>query len=742
VREVSSTLPRRAKVALAVQEPIRDPSSSDQVAAGPKAVIATSKKRQLLVRFRGLDLPGRILWTLAGVETIQWAIRISTSVTVFPWVAWPMVLLGLWGLILVSASWIDLPERSANRNGIAKLALFRASGAYCWITVAFTVGAFWLWSFLQVHAAPGYGTDEAAFDQYAALLSTRGLNPYLHSMAPSFALYKVSPDGFTYRLNGTPVTSLSYPALAFEVYMPLIWLGLSTQAAVVLNCLAWGLGVVIMVALLPRSLRPAGVVLGSITTYIAYAVGGVTDMLYLPLLVGAAYRWNEFGTRRGLARWGGPVLMGLAMAIKQTPWLVFPFVLFGVAETTARRNSPKQGLADAGRYAGAALLAFLVPNSYFIVVSPVAWLKGVLTPLISGAVPAGQGVVGLALFLRLGGGSLLAFSLLALAVYLALLGVYVFGFPVLARATWALPAVALFFNSRSFGSYLVCLVPATVVGAVSFSKTGQREGGVGSALWPRMEGPGVVAKVSVVSGLLVAGVAAFAFSSSPPLRVDVVGVRTTGQLATVEQVTVAVRNTSDRPLEPHFTVDQGGAVTTFWLLGSGPKILGPHREARYVLLAPNFYAQPPIGGGFQVVAFTSSPPTASTSAAYLPGEWHVSLVPAAINRLVPAGQNLVIHAQLMDQFDRPVRVAGVPIYLGQIIYDQQGLEYSEAVINGGEPGETPVSALTNADGVATFDVIGTQVTSDPVYFEANLVNSEQFYPYGYSEILPIRFTKQ
>jgi len=36
-------------------------------------------------------------------------------------------------------------------------------------------------------------------------------------------------------------------------------------------------------------------------------------------------------------------------------------------------------------------------------------------------------------------------------------------------------------------------------------------------------------------------------------------------------------------------------------------------------------------------------------------------------------------------------------------------------------------------------VVGTVAGRNPVYFEANLVSATQFYPYGYSSILPIRF---
>ena len=52
--------------------------------------------------------------------------------------------------------------------------------------------------------APDYGTDEIAFDQYAAHLALQGLNPYAHSMAAAFPLFHVSPNGYTFRLNGQP----------------------------------------------------------------------------------------------------------------------------------------------------------------------------------------------------------------------------------------------------------------------------------------------------------------------------------------------------------------------------------------------------------------------------------------------------------------------------------------------------------------------------------------------------------
>jgi hypothetical protein len=54
-------------------------------------------------------------------------------------------------------------------------------------------------------------------------------------------------------------------------------------------------------------------------------------------------------------------------------------------------------------------------------------------------------------------------------------------------------------------------------------------------------------------------------------------------------------------------------------------------------------------------------------------------------------------------------------------------------------GQTPVEALTNSAGIATFNIRSPVGGSDPIYFEANLVNPTYFYPYGYSSILTVRF---
>ena len=672
---------------------------------------------------RGDAAPGvvaRAWWTVAGLTVLLWGFQLYGYVDVYPLIGLAVVVLGLWGIGTMVAVWQP-------RTAGPVLGRILAG-----TTLGLSVGAFGLWSFLQVRTVPAYGTDEIAFDQYAAQLLRHGINPYTHSMAPAFSLFHVSPDGYTFLLDGHAVTSLSYPALSFLAYVPFLMAGWSSQLAVVVNVVAWAAAIVLSFVLLPRRLRPLAIVVGSFAVYISYAVGGVTDALFVPLLIGAVYQWDRFAHGRSWLLWRGPVLLGLAMAVKQTPWLVLPFLVGALVLEASRERGWADGLRTGARYVAIALAAFAVPNLPFLVASPHAWMSGILTPIASHTVPAGQGLVGLTLFLGLGGGSLAAYTVAAVVVYASLWLVFVATYPSLKAWAVLCPTVVLFFGARSFGSYLVTLLPAAIVAAASVVPGGP-------AL--RRAGPTRPRAAWVVVGGLVASLVAIGaiFTSSAPLTVRIVSVRTSGQLATVVRLGIEVENRSGHTVHPAFTVESGGQLTAFWPMRDGPAALAPGAHAHYTLLAPNFFAQPPITGGFQVVGFSSAPATVSVSPSYLLTTDHLTLDPASVSRSVPLGQPVTLRASLLDPVDRPVRQAGVPVYLGQVVYDQQGLIFGQAIINQGQVGQTPVVAFTDADGVATFVVRGTQSALDPVSFEANLVQSHQFYPYGYSEIVPIRF---
>ena len=60
-----------------------------------------------------------------------------------------------------------------------------------------------------------------------------------------------------------------------------------------------------------------------------------------------------------------------------------------------------------------------MPNLPYLVAAPGAWLRGVMTPVSSHVVPAGQGLISVSLSLDAGGGSLLAYTIAAVVVFAA-----------------------------------------------------------------------------------------------------------------------------------------------------------------------------------------------------------------------------------------------------------------------------------------------------------------------------------
>ena len=659
-----------------------------------------------------------MLWGVCGVVLILWGLRLWGYGTITSISTVPAVGLVAWGLFLLV--WHGQSAQDAD--------------SMRWIlpiTLVLTVVALGVWSYAQIITVPAYGTDELAFDQYAAHLWMHGINPYGRSLAAAFHKFQVSPNGYTWTLTGKPVTVLSYPAQSFLIYVPFMLLGWTTQVGAGINVIAWAAGLIVLFWGLPSPIRPLAIILTSLSVYISYAIGGVTDALFVPFLILAARAWDEYPLKNGWGALWSPLWFGMAMGIKQTPWIIWPFLVFGIAAEGRRVfGTWSAGIRPAIRYGLISGVVFLIPNVPFIIANPLTWLRGILAPLISSTVPDGQGLITLSLFLHIGGGSLLAYTLLSMIVLFGLLVLYVVTYPRLKSWVFIVPSIALFVATRSFGSYLVMLVPAAVMAWVTTHSSPV-------AKWTRTE-------KWTLGAVLAASIASLAASLGipSPLAMSLVGLHTTGQLATVDQVVTSVTNQTNHPVHPRFTADMSGTFTAFWTRLSGPITLQPHQTANYRLAAPNFYSQPALTGGFQIVAFTAGTKSISHTGTYLPTTWHVALIPDAVNNPVPYGHPLTLRAEILNKLDQPVHVAGIPIYLGQVIYAQRGLQYGQAIINGGSAGETPVSANTNARGQAQFIIRDVHPEVDPVFFEANLVNNQDYYPYGYSQIVPVRFGRQ
>jgi hypothetical protein len=460
-----------------------------------------------------------------------------------------------------------------------------------------------------------FTTDSAAFTQLATQLFLHGRNPYTSSMS-SAALHPIA-HYWTYLANGGHVTQFSYPAGSFVLQLPLMALGLRHALTDWVGLFSWlAIGVLLFV-MVPRSVRwLAPLVLMSSLLVGLFANGG-SDALFILMMLLAGWRWDRFGMGRaaGLAGWLGPLAMGLACSVKQTPWFALPFFVIGVAIEGRRRGG--RGLILGARYLATVLAVFAAFNLPFLIWNASAWFHGAFLPFTEPLVADGQGLITLALHGLTGGVVLAWLSLAGALVYVALLLALVFWYPVLKRSWLFLLPVVLMIPSRSFSSYLIGFVPIALVAAI----TANPARAIGDAMdldrlrerSSRWIGPVLVALPLAIAALLVV----LAFSSAP-LEVAVERFSTSGHSTVLRSVTVKLTNTTGQSLVPEVLVDlRSPHPNGFWLRADG-RVAQPLAPGASVTITyiPSALEWAPLHGQFWLVdVYTTSPTALSTSPA-------------------------------------------------------------------------------------------------------------------------------
>lgn len=265
----------------------------------------------------------------------------------------------------------------------------------------------------MTQSPPQYRSDELYYNQYNAILTLRGDNPYTDSntrlieamkyfhirgytpiargqfarlkreptatpMLAPLARYFASPNAPPSEI--APDTLHSYPAGSFLVDVPIMWAGLPGDGAAQI---ALFLALVVAVTLIaPPDARLPILLLALCNPNIAVSVSTTDfDIWWIVPLVGA---WTL--QRRSLI---SGALLGVACSVKQTAWFFAPFYFLWVWR--------EHGLAEASRRSAFAIATFTLINAPWIIASPQAWARSLALPMMLPLFPQGSGLVGLML---------------------------------------------------------------------------------------------------------------------------------------------------------------------------------------------------------------------------------------------------------------------------------------------------------------------------------------------------------
>jgi uncharacterized membrane protein len=262
------------------------------------------------------------------------------------------VLLLVFGGVGISIAGIYLLKRLTKNLSSYKLCIAVIIGAA--IITAFAYGVMY-----GIRTVSWNGIDELAFDYYASYLFVHGTNPYTVSMQPILQQRNIFP---TVQLNGTFEYAYDYPTLSFLPYSFMPLLGISDFLVFVVFAVFCSILAAFAVyrksgynnlALIPLAvwLVASYTLIGVSNQYLAVSV--ILLFAYLerkrPLLLG--------------------LLLGIAASIIQLVWFAIPFFFV----LSLRENGSEHML----KCIGAAAAAFIIINSYFIIISPLIFAKNI-----------------------------------------------------------------------------------------------------------------------------------------------------------------------------------------------------------------------------------------------------------------------------------------------------------------------------------------------------------------------------
>jgi hypothetical protein len=400
--------------------------------------------------------------------------------------------------------------------------------------------------------------DPGLYTELAGKLLLKGHNPFEWDYGGVYEFYRTNQVGSTARLNGAPESNYPYPALPILLVIPFQVLGL--PGVLSLSVVAQALTLILLFASSPRSLQLLILLpIMLMGNYTFFTTIGNLDIIWAGLLVGLVAGWRKPVVRA--------LFYGFAIALKQSPWLIAPFLLVRLW------HEEKQYRALV-RFVGLSGAIFVAVNGPFMLWNFGAWLRCIIEPVQDSLIILSQG--GLSSLTHFGLIYLpKSYYLFALAVTLGvLLFCYWRHFDVLRDAFWAMPGIVLWFSYRSLISYWVYWAfPMLATLRVAWD----------SAPAPKKSWvPTLAAIVMAAAALVGTGVVLAAVRSPIELQMKYPLWTTGGR---VTQITVQVTNTSERTLAPRFATQARVAAHNplSWQIDEGPLTLASGESAVYQL---------------------------------------------------------------------------------------------------------------------------------------------------------------
>lgn len=515
------------------------------------------------------EILARLLALLAGAIFLQIGLHFRTFLSpVGSWVNLGAVfLLYGTGIGLVIIGLIDL-------RGLSTHPALRYGSVAVVTLVAFV-------TFISQTSGPRMGTDGILFARYSVDLLLSGHNPYAQSMAPAFEQYPAPQHFVTYMRDGGVVSSLSYPAMSLWLFVPQIALGIPNINVTTILVL-----LIVLLFLVWRSppflgLAPFVIMFGD-PSLVIFSYGGVFDIFWVfPMLISMAL-WAR--GRLALSMF----ILGLAFAVKQTPWLVAPFLaVWIIAESQGYRTALRR--LGVGFVAG--LGGFLLPNLPFILWDAHAWFRSVMTPIVGGSSLVKQGV-GLTYLSTSGLVSLPKdfYTATVLIILLLSLAIYSLYFGRLRWSAWVMPALILWFSYRSLQNYFVYFLPIAYFAIVLAYRTSANPVLNTQLSEYRLHGlpdrtrRRLLAGIGALGFAAVGGAAAVTSMDELDVNLELVDARDPTEIRQITELVIRVSNSGSQAIEPLFHgLHSDHQTHSYWRIESGPDQLPPGASAEYTI---------------------------------------------------------------------------------------------------------------------------------------------------------------